>query len=254
MEVTEKIKARGLSSIETCKEYFVAGNEHKDLYLEADAKAKEKFGEDSLAYRTITHGIDIENMTGSQSFWNVHLDSILPSGLKVARLRDLESIYSIMGNDFFEWDNFYYTDPIDLVFRSEEDSYGRELDKKDKPVKGSIGKNQFLLDYLIEGPLSNGSSSMKKPLLVSPWGGLRALEDNSYGLSLIFDQIFPAHYDKRFSKDSRTRVDFGNGEKEILTRKDGLSRIIFSKRYLNSADGDLIHSDSGGRVVLVESH
>ena len=53
--------------------------DHSEIYQEAFEMAKGKFGNDSLAYKTIIKGIDKENVTGSQFFWNVWLNqSFLP--------------------------------------------------------------------------------------------------------------------------------------------------------------------------------
>ena len=40
----------------------------KEVYQEADAKTAEKFGSNSLAYKTITNGIDREDIICSQFF------------------------------------------------------------------------------------------------------------------------------------------------------------------------------------------
>jgi hypothetical protein len=66
----------------------------KEFYQEVQQKTAEKFGKDSQAYKTIMNGINANNATGSQYFFNTEAGLYLPKGQRVASLDDWDVIWS----------------------------------------------------------------------------------------------------------------------------------------------------------------
>src|SRR3989344_2717060 len=121
----------------------------KEVYQEADAKTAEKFGSNSLAYKTIANGIDREDIIGSQFFWNTNLGFYLPKGRKVCLLNDWEEINDL-DESFFRG---FYTDSPQIILRTDTLSYDR---------------NKYILENLVKQVKKQGFEfSSENPLIIS---------------------------------------------------------------------------------------
>ncbi len=208
----------------------------KELYKEADAKTAEKFGRDSLAYKTITNGIDTKNVTGSQFFWNTNLGFYMPKNKRVVSLKDMENINDLDEN-FFKG---FYSDAPQIVLRSDKDSYE---------------KNQQVLENLVKHVKGDGFNySPEIPLVIS---NLRLVKDenpkNLYGLLLELGDATVLENDSRFAYSKNgEKITFGENEKTVYTKNNGLSRVYLGNDGdLFVYDDDLAVSDDYGRVVAV---
>ena len=213
-------------------------NRVRELYDKANRKTAEKFGKNSLAYKTITNGIDMKNVTGSQFFWNTELGKYLPKNLRVITLKDMEQINDI-NKDFFKG---FYTDASMIILRTEVPTWD---------------DNKHILDYLVKQVKEkNQEFSSENPLIIS---GLELIKDenteNHYGLLLQIGEETAMINDKRFGySNNQKKIPFGEKTKKIYAKKDGLSRLCLDRSSnLNSFVGVLAGSDSGGRVVLVDT-
>jgi len=216
----------------------VLDKEDRELYQEASRKTAEKFGKDSRAYKTITNGIDVENITGSQFFWNTNLGFYLPKNQKVISLQDAEEINNLYENFF----NGFYTDIPLIVLRTSTTSW--------KP-------NKQILENLVKQVKGEKLSfSSDNPLVIS---NLELVKDknpkNEYGLLLKIGSETKMENDSRFaySNDSK-RIPFGEKQKTFYTQENGLSGGFLS-RYSNLISGYSNLSDSSdyGRVVLKDA-
>jgi len=210
----------------------------KELYQEADRKTAEKFGKNSLAYKTITNGIARENVTGSQFFWNTNLGLYLPKTQKVILLEDMEQINDL-DESFFKG---FCADPSQNVLRTEIPSYD---------------KNKYILRHLIKQIKGEkyGFSS-ENPLIIS---NLELIKDrwnfgNEYGLLLKIGNDTKIQNDKRFAYLNNAKpIDFGEKTKTIYTKQNGLSGVYLYRGVdLYSWDDDLGISCDDGRVVVFE--
>jgi len=209
----------------------------KELYQEVDRKTSEKFGENSLAYKTITNGIYTKNIKGSQFFWNTNLGVYLPKNQRVVSLREMENIHDLDENFF----SGFYTDTPQVVLRTNKDLYS---------------KNQSILENLVKQVKKEGFEfSPENPLVIS---NLRLIKDknsnNLYGLTLELGDNSVLKNDSRFAySKSGEKIQFGSKDKTVYNNKDnGLSRVCLNGNCnLNARSGNLASSDDDGRVVLV---
>jgi len=216
----------------------VLGKEDRELYKEVKAKAKEKFGEKSRAYQTTIYGIDTENVTGSQFFWNNEVELYLPKDQRIMNLEDLGGIYNKDSNFF----SGHYADTTPLCLRT-------------KTPSGE--NNKQILGYLerqLKGEKINGAPiefDSENPILIS---GLEKIKDsnsnNFYGIKLKIGNDTKIVYNKDFAS-SKNKIKFGNVEKDLLTKKDGLSGVYAGDvLYVGSSDDYLRYSDGDGWVVV----
>jgi hypothetical protein len=208
--------------------------EHFEIYKEAFAKASEKFGGDSLAYKTITNGISEKNVTGSQFFWNTWLEQ---SGIslpgKVMLLKDWENALSqdsglVSG---------FYTDMPQLILRSDE---------------ATFDKNQYLINDLSKKLKGEFEYSPENPLIIT---GARLksskAKENEYGIDLDISNA-EIKNDESFAPTNKI-IKLGNIEKKLWTKKEGLSRLCLDENDVGSGSGNLADSDSDGRVALLDA-
>jgi len=210
----------------------------RELYQEADRKTAEKFGKNSLAYKTITNGIDREKITGSQFFWNTNLGAYLPKNQKVILLEDMEEINNIDESFLRE----FCTDSPQSVLRTKNPSYD---------------KNKYILKDLIKQIKGEKYKfSSENPLIIS---NLELVKDinskNGYGLLLKIRKNTKIQHDKRFaySNDGK-RIDFGKKTKLIYTEENGLSGVYLIRNgNLYSMNDDLAYSYGNGQVVVKDT-
>ena len=216
--------------------YFIAD---KEIYKETQAKSKEKFGENSQAYKTIINGIDSNNGTGSQFFFNNETNLYLPKNQKVISLKDIERIYSYT-NEFFG--GSFYTDTLEIILKTETPAYY---------------KNEYILKDLVKqlkGKRVHGAVyefSSNNPLRILD---LESIKDenpkNEYGLLLKITKDTKIINDKRFAS-SNNKIQLGNQTKILYTKQDGLSGVYLnSEGNLDFVCGYLASSCDYGRVVL----
>lgn len=209
---------------------------YKELYEEADRKTAEKFGEDSLAYKTITNGIDIKNVTGSQFFWNANLNLYLPNNMKVTELSDWEDINDI-NKDFLKG---FYKDSAQIVLRTKNPSWD-----KNKYILNDLVKQFRVFDF-----------SPENPLLITD---LELVKDdnpkNEYGLLLKIGSDTKRKNDKRFAySNNGKRIPFGKGNKKSYAKENGLSGVYLCKKgNLYSKCDALANSNNVGRVVVKDA-
>jgi len=215
----------------------VLNKEDKEFYQEVKRKTAEKFGENSLAYRTITNEIDTENVKGFQFFWNTNLGLYLPKNKNIVSLEDVEAI-----NDLDEKFFTGFSSGIpEIILKTEKTSYD---------------KNRYILGNLVkqinEHKYEFGSEN---PLRIS---GLELVKDenskNEYGLLLKIGNDTKVTNDKRFvySNDGKS-IQFGEKQKRILTGKEGLSGIYLSEKgNLYSWSEVLDSTITNGWVILKE--
>lgn len=216
--------------------YFLADS---DIYKETQAKAKERFGENSRAYNIIMSGINAKGGKGSQFFFNTELGLHLPKGQRVISLEDLERIYSSSEADSF-FDGSFYTDIPEVILRTESASWD-----KNKKILANLVKQVKAEDYKF---------SSENPLRIS---GLELVKDddskNKYGLSLKIGENTKIANDGRFAH-ANNKIKLGNQTKTLYTKEDGLSRLFLNgnlgldSNYVNLAD-----SCDDGRVVLTDA-
>ncbi|MFV1998174.1 MAG: hypothetical protein ACC641_09205 [Acidiferrobacterales bacterium] len=216
----------------------ILGEDEKEIYLEAARKAAEKFDHGSLAYRTITHGINTRNVTGSQFFWVNHLDSCLPQNQKVISLAEMEML-----NNYDEtlFEGIYAYVP-EIVLRTET------------PVNQ---KEQIVLEDLVEQIKGNKHEfSSENPLRIS---GLELVKDdnpeNAYGLLLKIGNDSKISVDKKLAaSNTGSEISFGGKKKRIWTRKDSLSAICLGGGASLYTDGGFeLYADCVCRVVVFDA-
>ena len=215
----------------------VLDKESRELYQEAQAQAREKFGEDNRAYRTIMSGINTRNITGSQFFWNTNLNQYLPKAQRVISLEDMQAI-----NDQDEsFSEGFYTDVPEIVLRTDILSGER---------------NKHILTDLVKQVRGEGYEfSSENPLRIS---GLELVEDenleNDYGLLLRMGENTKIMNDERFAcSNNGKQIPFGEKTKPIYTKEYGLSRVCLDwDGYLISENDNLGNSYDDGRVVIIE--
>lgn len=211
----------------------VVDDSQKELYNEVREKSAEKFGENSPAYKTITNGI--RGTTGSQFFWNTNLGIYLPENQRVVTMQDWEEINDI--NPTFI--KGFYTDFPSVVLRSSEPS--RE-------------KNKYVLENLVSqvGDRKLRFSSENPLVITNPELVADTNSKNEYGLLLkIIDQTEVKNDLRLAYANNNQKIPFGQSEKTVWTKKDGLSRLYVSGGGDVNSDGDgLAGSDGYGRVVL----
>ena len=215
----------------------VLDKESQEFYQKVSRKTAENFGKDSLAYKTITNGINTNNVTGSQFFWNTNLGLYLPKEKRVCSLNDWENINDLDENFFRD----FYTDSPQIVLRTDKTSYERNA-----PI---------LKDLIEQVKGENYQFSSESPLILS---NLDLIKDenteNRYGLLLKIGENTKIKNDERFVySNNGKKIPFGDKQKTIYTRNDGLSRVyLYRGGDLIAGDGDLDNSDDFGRVVLLE--
>ena len=208
--------------------------EHRELYEEASAKVIEQFGERHRASRMILNGIDVQNVTGSNFFWNNQLGKYLPKGQRVMTLQDLEGIFS-SNKEFFRG---FYTDVPEICLRNDEPSW--------KP-------NKYLLKNLAEQVREEGSEFFpENPALISD---LELVKDgntrNHYGILLKLGEDSKVVSDSRFASGNN-RILLGNTSTNLYTKPNGLSRLcLYRNLGMDSYWYSLANDDPDGRVVLV---
>jgi len=207
----------------------------KEVYQEADAKTAEKFGSNSLAYKTITNGIDREDIIGSQFFWNTNLGFYLPKGRKVCLLNDWEEINDL-DESFFRG---FYTDSPQIILRTDTLSYDR---------------NKYILENLVKQVKKQGFEfSSENPLIIS---NLELVKDdnsdNGYGLLINIGKDTTLANDKRFAySNSGKLILFGDKTKVVYNKEKDLSRVGLGWDGDLGARGGLLDVSSGiGRVVV----
>jgi len=212
--------------------------EGKELYSEANAKAIEIFGENSRAYKMLKNRIDLENIRGSQFFWNLWLNKFFPKGKRVISLEDAEAIND-RDEDFFK---DFYTDTPEIILLTEILSY------KD---------NKHILEYIVnQTKNAKFDFNSENPLKIS---GLELIKDenseNYYGLLLKFGENTKLVHDKRFAySNNGKKISFGKKQKQIFTKKNNLSRVYLYRFVILYAGNDyLANSGDSGRVVFMSN-
>ena len=211
----------------------------KDIYQETEAKARERFGKNSQAYKTTMNGINPNNGTGSQFFFNTEVGLHLPKNQRVILFEDLERILSSPeANEFF--DGSFYIDTPELILRTEIPTYE---------------KNKHILKDLVKQIKDERLYfSSESPLRIS---GLELIKDdnpqNKYGILLKISQDTKTTNDERFGYQKNT-IQIGNKEKILYTKTNGLSGVPLSRYgYLNSDDDNLAGSNDNGRVGILDA-
>lgn len=215
-------------------EGFEAYKAESGLYVAVAEGASQQFGKNSQAYKTILNGINAQQATGSQFFFNTLAGLYLPRGHSVALYTDLERI-SDTDPIFF---NGIYTDTSEIVLRTETASH--------EPNKAIL---ENLVGQVKERRLE---FSPENPLVIS---GVNLVKDdnpeNSYGLLMTLGDEAIFRNDPRFAS-GKNIIPFGNGTKTLWTRGDGVSWVFLSRNGYVVADyGDLSNSNDNGRVVVV---
>lgn len=216
----------------------VLDKEDSELYQEVFRKTAEKYGKNSLAYRTITNGIDAKDVTGSQFFWNTNLGSYLPKGQRVISLEDMEAINDL-DESFFTG---YYSDAPEVCLRSDSTSYE---------------KNKYIIENLVKQVRGEKKEfSPENPLRIS---GLELIKDenskNEWGLFLQIGQNTRMINDSRFGYSNNKReIPFGEKQKTVFTQNNGLSGFCLGRDSgVYSGSGYLANSDDSGRVVVIDA-
>ncbi len=214
----------------------IPGKDETDIYLGAASKAAEKFGYDSLAYRSITNGINTKKGTGSQYFWVTHLNACLPPNRKVISFEEMEMIND-HGKTFFEG---FYTYVPEIVLRTRIPFNQKE---------------QFILEDLVRQVQGEGYEfSSEKPLRIT---GLELVKDenpaNTYGLLLKAGGDTRISTDKRLAfSNSGKNIRFGKNQKNIWTRRDSLSAICLGGGASLYTDGGFeLYADCVCRAVVI---
>lgn len=214
----------------------VLGKDEKEFYLEIAIKTAEKYGKHSLAYKTITNGINISKVSGVHFFWVSNISSYLPQHQRVISLKDMEMIAD-SDESFFS--GFYSYVP-EVILRSEIPIYPNEryiLEDLVRQIKNE--KHEF---------------SSEKPLRIS---GLELVKDqnldNAYGLLMKVCSGTKISIDKRFSfSNSGKEIPFGRNTKNSWTGKNGLSAICQGGgSYLYTDGGFALYADCTCRVVVI---
>ncbi len=214
----------------------------KEVYEEANAKTAEKYGKDSQAYKTITNGIDIKNVTGSQFFWNTNLGFYLSKERKVCLLNDWEEINDL-DESFF---GGFYTDSPQNVLRTATLSYNRNkyllenLVKQVKEMRNKGAKHEF---------------SSENPLIITNPELVK--DDNSkndYGLLIKIGKDTILANDSRFAySNSGKQVPFGDKTKTVYNKEKDLSGVcLYRDGDLFASSDYLANSVDYGRVVVKE--
>ena len=222
-------------------EILEKSKENQELYQEVITKTAERFGKDSPAFETITNGIDVENITGSQFFWNNNLNLYLPVEKRVMTLKDAENIES--ANPGFT--NGIYSDTTDLCLRTRNPSW-----EKNKQILGYLVR-QLKREKINGAPIEFDSEN---PIILSNLELIKDLnENNFYGIKLKIGNDTKIVYDKKFASGNDT-IKLGNIEKKLWIKKDGLSWVYLNgDSDVDSSDVYLQSSDSIGRVVVVDA-
>jgi len=215
---------------------FEASIADSKLYQEVAKGVAEKFGKDSRAYQTLMNGINTENGTGSQFFFNTEAELYLPEDQRVARLADLGKIYDA-DTSFFKG---IYTDTPELVLRTDTPSWKN---------------NTQILENLVGQARERGLEfSSDNPLVLS---GLELTRDdnrdNPYGILVKMGDSTVAVNDPRFDY-GKDKIQFGNKTKTLWTKDKGVSGVFFGgSGSVVSSGGDLQDSSDNGRVVVFDA-
>ncbi|MFH1482509.1 MAG: hypothetical protein ABIE46_03245 [Patescibacteria group bacterium] len=222
-------------------EILEKSKENQEFYQEVARKTAEKFGKDSKAYQTIMNGIGVENITGSQFFWNSNLNAHLPIEKRVMTLEDAENIEFANPN----FTRGIYTDTTGLCLRTKIPSW-----EKNKQILGYLIR-QLKAEKINGAPIDFSSEN---PIILSNLELIKDSNlDNFYGIKLKIGDDTKIIYDKRFASGSG-KIKLGNVEKNLYTRKDGLSRVFLAgDSDVSSYGGYLQYSYSDGRVVVVNA-
>ncbi len=219
-------------------EVFVPGKERRELYAESVTKAAEKFGNDSTAFRTITHWVNPEKALGSQYFWLMHLNACLPQHQSVISFELMELVNDADGKFF----NGFYTYAPDIILRTEIPAAPKE---------------RFILEELVvQAKQENYEFSSEAPLRIS---GLELAKDsnpaNPYGLLLKFGNDTSACIDERFAySNSGKEIEFGRTLKNICTSSNGLSTICLGGgASLYTEGGFSVYADCICHVVVADA-
>lgn len=215
--------------------YFIAGRE---IYKETEARSKEKFGENSLAFKTIMNEIDSEDGKGSHFFFNNEVNLYLPEEQKVISLEDVERIYSFYNADYF----FHQLNLTisEIILRTEIPS--RKWNKN-------------ILENLVKQvKYEKKDFSPQNPLRIS---GLELIKDNNpeniYGLFLNLGQDTKMINDKRFAYAYLAGyIQLGNTTQKKVTKEEGLSDIYFNRYCLGSGKMVLSSSGDNDKIVIGE--
>lgn len=207
--------------------------DHSEIYKEAFSKASETFGKNSLAYKTITNGINEKNVTGSQFFWNTWLDQVGSLPGKIMLLEDWGKALSKDSNLV----KGFYTDMPQLLLRSD---------------KATWDKNQYLINDLSKKLKGQIEYSPENPILIT---GVKLkpskAKDNEYGINLdITDAEIKSA--PEFAQ-SHNKIKMGNIEKPLWTKSAGLSWLCLFEDGLGSNFVDLAGSSSYGRVAVLNA-
>ena len=219
----------------------ILGFSAKKLYAEAKSKAIEVFGENSLAYQTLTNGIDFDTLTGSQFFWNTWLNSceVLPKNKSIAVLNDAENFLNFDKNFL----SGIYMDFPQLILRSNIDSY-----VKNQPIINDLAKklksekiHGAPFEYSPENPLIITGAKLRKS----------TAKANEYGIILNINDAVIKN-DKRFAS-GESSIKLGNIEKRLWTKNSGVSRLYLGEVGLYSNNDNLADSSSNGRVAIIDT-
>jgi hypothetical protein len=207
----------------------------REFYKEVFASLKKDFAKGSLAYTQITNGIDADNLTGSNFFFNTYLNSKLREKFpnkSVIILKDIEGILNTDASFF----SVFYTDTPQVVLRTAKDESWR--------------KNNRIVKSLIEQIGNKYEFSSKNPLIIT---NPKLVRDSSgeYRVSLEIDENTQLTNDSRLASGNSEIKLAGGIEKRLWTKPTGLSRLYIYDNDLNSSKGNLENSDSGGRVVII---
>ena len=217
----------------------VLNRKDRGFYQEVEAKTAEKFGINSLAYKTITNGINTQNVTGSQFFWNTNLGLYLPKNQRVVSLEDMEAINDLNEHFFDE----FVSDPAEILLKTEN-------------APPSMNERYILKDLIRQINEQKFEFSLENPLRIS---GVELVKDenleNKCGLLMKIGSNTKIINDKRFANSGDFLIQFGKRQKKYY-RDDffGFTRIF------SGVGGHLFAScynfdDSGkhfGRVVIIE--
>ena len=182
---------------------------------------------------------------GSNSFYNVAVQSKLPFGVRVAGQGDLETAIRIEALDLIGT----YED-TGLVLRTEKNPNSYLARNLMKQVNDRLGKKAKMPVVI---PLYDLELVKDQD---SPQGLAFKLKENAeITYAPVLNELNGANFnseDVNFKTGLPTKV--GNGNRNIYTRNSGLSRLYLNRNLnLNSNLVNLAASDDNGRVVLVST-
>lgn len=215
--------------------------EDKELYRKIQTKIAERFhGTENQAYKMSIHGIDIENVKGSQIIWNNLVNLYIPKKETVLNWEDLQKIYEVELNILIG----KYAETTSLCLKTKIPSMKKNkkfLESLVKQIKGDFSEFKYF--------------SKDNPIVISGMDFERDDDtENYYGLLPKLNEKTKIKYDQRLA-DDKEEIEIGKIKKRLRSKAEGMSKISADGNDYIDVDNSLLHnSDNTGFVIVIDKN